>query len=189
MATSASRQPKTSPNTHTPPQPEADAVEAVAPKKKRSLLKIALLAILPLGGAGGGAWYFLQGAPANAAHTPATIKAVAVKREPAKPPVFVPLESFTVNLEHDDASSQYLQVGLSLKLTDETLVDAIKLHMPEIRNRVLLLLSSKKASEISTLAGKNELSAELKHAVAQSLAGDPTARALDSVLFTSFVIQ
>jgi flagellar FliL protein len=61
--------------------------------------------------------------------------------------------------------------------------------MPEIRNRVLLLLSSKKASEISTLAGKNELSAELKHAVAQSLAGDPTARALDSVLFTSFVIQ
>jgi flagellar FliL protein len=74
-------------------------------------------------------------------------------------------------------------------VSDSAVADAIKLHMPEVRNRVLLLLSGKRASEISTPEGKNTLSGELMREIVQPLAGSVPAPALDSVLFTSFVIQ
>jgi flagellar FliL protein len=167
-----------------------DAKEAAAPpKKKRSLLKILLLLALVLGGAGGGAWYFLKDDQSAANGKPGAAKAATAKAVPLKAPVFATLEPFTVNLQHEDASPQYLQVGLALKVADAVVVDAVKLHTPEIRNRVLLLLSGKKASEISTSEGKQSLSKELMREIGQPLAGSVPAAGIDSVLFTSFVIQ
>ena len=186
MAKSTSKDSRADPKAPVKSAPDTDAEAAVSPRKKRSVLKIALLLALLLGGAGGGAWYFLrEQPPANGKPgAPKTAKTV-----PAKPPVFVTLEPFTVNLQHDDASPQYLQVGLSLKVADAALTDAIKLHMPEIRNRVLLLLSSKKASDISTAEGKQLLSSELVREIGQPLAETAPAQSIDGVLFTSFVIQ
>ncbi|HRH12889.1 MAG TPA: flagellar basal body-associated protein FliL [Azonexus sp.] len=173
MANSTSKDPKAAPKDEEP--------APAAPGKKRLILIIALVLVVVLAGAGG-AWYFLKSPPPAADGKPDTSKT-------AKPPVFVPMEPFTVNLQHDDLSPQYLQVGLSLKVADSAVVDALKLHMPEIRNRVLLLLSSKKASDITTLEGKQALSAELMHEISQPLAGSAQAKGVESVLFTSFVIQ
>ena len=188
MATTATKQSRTTSKSPAQHEPDTVAEEAAPPaKKKRGLLKILLLVTLLLGAAGGGAWYFLGGQEPATPHKPGS--AASGKLVSSKPPVFVTLEPFTVNLQDDDASPQYLQVGLSLKLSDYKLVDAIKLHMPEIRNRVLLLLSSKKASEISTLEGKKALSAALLREVEQPLSGGAPLKGLDGVLFTSFVIQ
>jgi len=190
MATSATKQTKPATKAPPPPEPDTEPEESAAPvKKKRSLVKLALLLVLPLAAAGGGAWYFLRGQEPAAPTKPGAAKAATAKPVNTKPPVFVTLEPFTVNLQQDDAGPQYLQVGLALKATDESLVEAVKLHMPEIRNRVLLLLSSKKASEIASLEGKKTLSTDLTREIVQPLAGSAAARALDSVLFTSFVIQ
>lgn len=189
MATTATRQARTATKTRVPQGPDADAGEAAPPHSKtRSLSKILFLLALTLAAAGGG-WYFLQDQqPAPAAKTRGA-KAAAAKHDPSKPPVFVNLEPFVVNLLHADSSPQYLQVGLSLKVADEDLVDAIKLHMPEIRNRVLLLLSGKTAGEISTPDGKKTLATDLAREIVHPLAGRAPKRALESVLFTSFVIQ
>jgi len=188
MASTSTKQSRTT--TKAPARQAPDTVEEEAappPKKKRGLLKVLLLVTLLLGAAGGGAWFFLGSQQAATPQKPGT--AASAKRVLSKPPVFVALEPFTVNLQHDDGSPQYLQVGLSLKLDDDGLVDAIKLHMPEIRNRVLLLLSSKKASDISTLEGKKALSSQLLREIARPLSAGGPVKGLDSVLFTSFVIQ
>lgn len=201
MATSAQKQPKA--NAKAPVKHEPDAQEeTVAPRRKeRSMPVIMLLVLLlaMLGGAGGGAWYFLREPSAEEPDKPGVTKAglakaAASKAAPAKPvsskpPVFVPLDQFTVNLQPEDGAAQFLQVGLSIKVAENATGDTIKLHTPEIRNRVLLLLSGKKASEISSTAGKNSLSAELVREISQPLAGKVQAGAIDSVLFTSFVIQ
>lgn len=170
--------------------PEAETETPAAPPKKRRLLKILLPLLLLLGAGGGGAWYFLQDREAPAPGKAGAAKAAkAAKAVPAKPPVFVALEPFTVNLQHEDASPQYLQIGLALKVADLTIVEAVKLHTPEIRNRVLLLLSGKSARDISTVAGKQALSTELAREIGQPLAGSVPAAAINAVLFTSFVIQ
>jgi flagellar FliL protein len=190
MATSTTNQAKTAPKAAAKGHASAGAdgaEESPPPKKKSKLLIIILALVLLLGAGGGAAWYFFlrphpatdkEGAEKAAAHAAA-----------AKPPVFVTMEQFTVNLQHEDSSAQYLQVGLSLKTTDTGFVEAVKQHLPEIRSRVLLLLASKKASEIATSEGKKVLVEELKHEITQPLSGGEHPVVLDDVLFTSFVIQ
>lgn len=157
-------------------------VEAVAdesPKKKKGKLFPVLGILLVLGGAGGAAWYFAQSDAKPAEH----------KEEKPKPPVFVTLETFTVNLQADGGGEHYLQVGIDLKVTDLTVVDLVKLHMPEIRNGVLLLLSSQSAEQIASLEGKQKLSAEIQEQVNKPLNANATGKGVTGVFFTSFVIQ
>jgi len=168
--------------------PAAEA-SAPRPRKKRSAFKVVMLLALLSAAAGGGAWFFLQDSEASVPAKPGAAKAATGKAVPSKPPVFLALDSFTVNLQREDLAPQYLQVGLSLKVSDAKIVDEVKLRMPEIRNRVLLALANKKASEISTSEQKRSLSAELAHEISQPLAGSPAAKAVESVLFTSFVVQ
>ena len=162
------------------PAPEAEA--APPPKKKKRGLLITVVLLVVLGAGGAGAWFFLRGE-----HEAGAEKAEA-PREPEKPPVFHTLDSFTVNLQ-PEAGDQYLQVGLALKVKDSATVELLKARMPEIRNGVLLQLSSKRASEISTIAGKEKLSEEILAVVRKSLAPAAVQEQVQAVLFTSFVIQ
>lgn len=158
---------------------EAKAAEE-PPKKKKGKLFLILGILLVLGGAGGGAaWYFTQSDTKHGEH----------KEEKPKPPVFVTLETFTVNLQADGGGEHYLQVGIDLKVTDQSVVDLVKLHMPEIRNGVLLLLSSKNAEQIASLEGKQKLSMEIQEQVNKPLNAKATGKGVIGVYFTSFVIQ
>ena len=154
-----------------------EAAVDVPPKKKKGKLFLVLGVLLALGG--GAAWYFM----------PSDTKTAEHKEEKPKPPVFVTLETFTVNLQAEGGGEHYLQVGIDLKVADSAVVDLVKLHMPEIRNGVLLLLSSKSAEQISSLEGKQKLSAEIQEQVNKPLSAKAAGQGVTGVFFTSFVIQ
>ncbi|SEO48921.1 flagellar basal body-associated protein FliL [Nitrosovibrio sp. Nv6] len=142
--------------------------------KSSLILVIVSAALLLCAGAGGAAWYFNQ-----------------VRDEAAvmhKPPVFLSLDTFTVNLQGEH-NEQHLQTSLALKVEDIRTVDLIKLRMPEVRNRILLLLSGKEASQITAIDGKKKLAAELQVEINQLFNEGGAGHAVESVLFTSFVIQ
>jgi flagellar FliL protein len=131
------------------------------PGKSKKMLLIALIALVVIGAGGGGAyWYSTRGHASAPEHA---------KSEPAKPPVFISLETFTVNLQLEE-NPQFLQVGLSLKVKDAEVIEALKLYMPEVRNRILLLLSSRKASALLTVEGKQKLSVDIVTAINAVLA-------------------
>jgi len=149
-----------------------------AKKSKKKLVMMIGAAVLIAAGAGG-AWFFLgskqeAGAPA--------------KQEPPKPPVFIAMEPFTVNLQ-PEAGEQYLQVQFTLQMTDEKQVELIKMYMPLVRSRLLLLLSSKKPSEISTPEGKKKLQDEIVALIKQPFTPQSPPQGVTGVFFTSFVIQ
>lgn len=154
-----------------------EAVADTPPKKKKGKLFLVLGILLALGG--GAAWYFTSSGTKPAEHN----------EDKPKPPVFVTLETFTVNLQAEGGGEHYLQVGIDLKVADTTVVDLVKVHMPEIRNGVLLLLSSKSAEEIANLEGKQKLSAEIQEQVNKPLNAKATGKGVTGVFFTSFVIQ
>ena len=158
------------------------AEEAVEPvRKSKKKLVIILAALLLLGGGGGGAaWYFMGHKTTDGAKH--------AKVEAPKPPVFVVLEPFTLNLQSDGAD-QFLQVAFTLQAASTEEVDAIKTYMPQVRSRLLLLLSSKRASEINTPAGKKALGAEIAAAVNQPFTPGGKKQEVSDVFFTSFVIQ
>lgn len=152
------------------------AAERPRPKRRRrTVLVLAGSALIATGGAG--AWYVLQEEPGAQA-----------AQQQNKPPLFLPLEPFTVNLQ-PETGDQYLQVGLIVAAKDGAAVDAVKLQMPEIRNRLLLLLSSKRASEISTVPGKQRLSAEIMAEIRESVGLEPLREQITAVYFSAFVIQ
>jgi flagellar FliL protein len=130
----------------------AEAEAATPPPKKRAFnWKLPVIALCVIGAAGGGAYWWMH-RPHDAARE--------VKAESVKPPQFMPLETFTVNLKLED-NPQFLQVGLTLKVSDALVIEALKLHMPEVRDSVLLLLSSQKASVLLTLEGKRKLATDI----------------------------
>lgn len=139
--------------------------EAAAPKKKGKLLIISIAAVVVLGAGGGGAWFFLKPSDPNAVHA-----------APPKPAVFMALEQFTVNLVPQDGQQQYLQAGLTLKLGEKVKEESVKEKMPEIRDRILMVLSAKKASDVLSVAGKQKLAKEIVAAV-QSVIGITDAKA------------
>lgn len=155
-----------------------EAAEAAPPRRSKKKLFIIvgmLVALLAAGGAA--AWFFLGG------------DSQAVERtdeEPAKPPVYLALETFTVNL-HD--SEQFLQIDLTLQATEQTEVDTIKLHMPRVRSRLLSLLSSKHPDELMSPEDKKKLTAEIMAQVKQPFEPKGKPQQIEDVLFTSFVIQ
>jgi flagellar FliL protein len=180
MATSAPRTaPKAGPKSVAAPEPVA---EAPAPKKsKKKLIFLVVAALIVVGGAGGGAWYFMRGnAPEGAAKE--------AKSEPAKLPVFVTMEPFTVNLQ-SETGDQFLQVNFTLQVPDAAQEELLKSFMPQIRSRLLFLLSSKKASEISSVEGKKKLTEEIITTVNQPFTPKGAPQNVSNVFFTSFVIQ
>lgn len=126
-----------------------DEEAPVKPKGKRLLLVV--LALLVLGALGGAAWYFISGSK----HGDDKPK----EKVPVKA-VFMDLEPFTVNLQREE-TDQYLQVGISLKLPSSKLEEEIQMHLPEIRSRLLFLLSSKRPSELVPTSGKKKLAHDI----------------------------
>lgn len=167
--------------------PPADPPSEKKPKKK-SRLPMMIMLLVTLGGGGAGAWYFLKSeAPAVAAGAAAApVTAAPVQSE--KPPVFHNLDQFTVNLQPENGD-QFLQVALVIKVKDPATAEAIKARAPEIRNRILLLLSGKRASEISTVAGKETLSEEIMAEVKKPLSPESVQQQVVAVYYGAFVIQ
>ncbi|MBA3023904.1 MAG: flagellar basal body-associated FliL family protein [Gammaproteobacteria bacterium] len=134
-----------------PAAPAAPAEGAPAPAKSNKLL-IIVIGLLVLVMAGGAGWYFTQSKAPAEEHA-----AEAHKPEPVLEPKFIPLgEKFTVNLQREEGD-QYLQAGITLKILDPELELKIKNAMPEIRSKLLFLLSSKKPSELVSSEGKTIL--------------------------------
>jgi flagellar FliL protein len=164
-------------------KPAADAAEGTPKKGKGKLLIIIVAAVVLLAGGGGAAWYFMHAK--KAAHDGQ--EEAKHEAEPAKPPVFVKLEPFTVNLAAE-GEEHMLQTDIELKVADAKATDNIKAHMPEVRNALLLLLSSKTADTLATAEGKQKLSAEVKARINKELHVKED-EGVSGVFFTSFVIQ
>jgi flagellar FliL protein len=162
--------------------PKAEAAPAAGGSKKK-LLIIIIAAVVVLAGGGAGAFFFMHG-KADAAPEGKHKKAAV----PAGPPVFVPIDPFTVNLQPENGE-QYLQTAFTLQVASLEQVELIKDNMPKVRSRLLLLLSSKKASEINTPEGKKKLADDIMAQVKAPFEDKGEPQEVTDVLFTSFIIQ
>jgi flagellar FliL protein len=184
-----------------------EAGEEAPPKKKSKLLLFIIVGVLLLVFAGGGAAFFLmKKKPAEDADSEddgghaVKKEAKADKEHPPKPPTYLKLETFTTNLtpEVPEQQAQYIQVVVELRVPEPADAELLKGYMPELRDKVLRLLTSKKPSQLTTLEGKDALSTEIR-GTANRLVNPPKKgkdgkltdpdEPVQSVLFSSFIIQ
>lgn len=199
-----------------------DDVEATVPKKpgKKKMLIIGIaIAVLLAGGAGAGAIVWKKKrAAAEAAAEAAANGAEGETAEPAAhaahkdehkgPPAFLPLDPFVVNLA-DRESDRYMQIGITLELSDSKFADQLKAYMPAIRNGVLMVLAQKSSQDLLSRNGKEKLASEIMREAVRPLGieleGDDNSKAdkteekgtktsledspVRHVHFSSFIIQ
>ena len=162
---------------------QADTTAPSAPKpgkKKKLLLIVIALTLLALGGTAA-AYIMLSNRSADPAQA-------AAKPPPKKKPVFVDLDTFTVNLRAPD-DDRFLQVKLVAAVRDAASGEAMKAMMPAVRNEILLLLSSKIAEDLGSREGKEALANEIVVAANRLLAGTPAENAVEAVNFTHLIVQ
>ena len=177
----------------------AEGAAEAPPKKSKKMLIIILAAVLVIVLAGGGAAFFLL----KKSDDHAEDGEVAAEKESAKKkkgekeavPVYIPMEPFTVNLV-PETGDQYLQVTINVEAEDAAVGEKMKIHMPKLRNKIMLILSSKKPSEIAPREGKEQLANEIKESINSVIGGGEPAKGkktvedpVKEVLFTSFIIQ
>jgi len=160
--------------------PDSPVTPPARKKRAGKLIRISIALVAAIG-AGGGGWFYLQHKNADAKAAPAV--------QPKKQPVFLPIDQFTVNVP-GGGGEHFLQIAFSLEVVDSKTADAIKLQLPIIRGRLLMLLASKAVEDLSNTAGKQKLIGEiLVEARAPLPAGETPTKGVENVHFSAFVIQ
>ena len=153
-----------------------DAEEKQSPNKSK--LKLIIIAVVVLLIGAGGIYGYSK-----------YDKGKKEKAEPtkeAKVSIVCPLNSFVVNLQDNTGvGKRYLKITMQLKVGKEEDKLLIENNNAQIRDTVLLLLSSQSLKEINTMEGKLELKQTLLSRMNQIL-GNSIIR---GIYFTEFVVQ
>jgi len=167
---------------------EKSADKDKSAKSRNPVLITALVGVLAAGAAGGGVWYF-----AGQKHDDSA--AGGEDKKPAKAAIPAPAQyfaldpAFVVNLSGPANGPRFLQIEVQLMTRDPAALEAIKLHAPAIRARLLMLFSQVEPAQIADRAGKEKLQADALAEVRRLLKAETGKDGADELLFTSFVTQ
>jgi len=157
---------------------------AKAKGRKRSIM-IPLLLIVTVAAcsvAGYAVWRMIK-KPADATETTA-------KKQPPAAPMFFALDTFTVNLVNATSDAdRVLYIGFTLRLPDEETRRRMNEYLPEVRSRLLLLLSRQNASTLMSEQGKQDLMTQIKQVLAAPLVEGQPPQVVNDVLFTAFILR
>lgn len=165
---------------------EAPAEESSGGSKKK-LIIIILLVLVVLGAGGGAAAFFLMGGEDEVAEDEVVEEVV---EEPEIPAEYIKLKpEFVVGFQVG-TRQRFVQTSIEVMTRQQTVVDALELHAPMIRNEVIRIISNQDFSVLRTGEGRLALQQELKKAlttIVKTEAGSEDG--VEAVLFTNFVMQ
>ncbi|WP_353614326.1 flagellar basal body-associated protein FliL [Mangrovibacter phragmitis] len=156
-----------------------DTVTKGKGSKRKIWIPLLVLITLAACAVAGYSYWRMQQAPAgNTAH--------AEPPPPPPAPVFFPLDTFTVNLGNAD---RVLYIGITLRLKDEATRQRISDFLPEVRSRLLMLLSRQDANVLATDEGKQKLMEAIKQTLAPPLVPGQPQQVVTDVLYTAFILR
>jgi flagellar FliL protein len=94
------------------------------------------------------------------------------------------LKTFVVNLA-DPGGKRYLRVGIVLSFKNANLTKELEDKLPQVRDKILMILPSKTFEDIKTSAGKKALKAEILNGLNSFL----KQGRISNLYFEEFVVQ
>ena len=160
--------------------------EDITPKKpkagKRGLIKYVILGVIAFMFIGGVFYGYKVFSRKDAGHEAGGRK----KNEEAKnePGHMIPLDPFVINLA-DTNEVKYLKITINLEADSEAVKEEATNRMPQIRDTILMLMTSKTSEDVKDVGGKLKLQDEIVSRINHYFSkGKVTA-----VYFTEFVMQ
>ncbi|GAB4361646.1 MAG: flagellar basal body-associated FliL family protein [Deltaproteobacteria bacterium] len=167
--------------------------------KKKGKAKLLIIAVLVLAVGGGAAWYFKVHRAAAKESGEKTAQAGEKgessghgehgahgekEGEGGPKTLYYKLEPFILNLADID-SNRYLKVSVSLEFDTPSSMEEAERRVPQIRDSMILLMSSLTYGDIHSVAGKITLQSEIQNRLNSILQPGAVKR----VYFTDFVVQ
>jgi flagellar FliL protein len=153
----------------------------------KGVMKWIVLAVLivVLGGGGFAGWSYMNRPQEKSQKGGGAEKAREARKEETVKEI-CPLDSFIVNLmDKATVTKRYLKVTMSLEVRGPEIKLKIDRDKTQLRDTIILLLSSQGFQDISTVEGKLGLKQEILSRVNQILGQGAVTR----VYFTEFVVQ
>ncbi|MEW6271529.1 MAG: flagellar basal body-associated FliL family protein [Thermodesulfobacteriota bacterium] len=164
----------------------AAAAEGAASRKGKGKLVLLLVAVLALGGAGAAAFLLglVPGGKAPAGGHGAAEEGAASAGAHGAGGAMRPLDPFLANLA-DESGTRYLKMTLQVEFAGPEPPGQLDARMPQIRDVILTLVTSKTFADIRTPDGKERLREDVIDRMNHVLQAD----AVKSVYFTEFIVQ
>lgn len=106
-----------------------------------------------------------------------------------QPAIYYPMKpEFTTNYTVR-GRQRYLQLHVTLMLRDRDVVSALELHMPALRNTMVMLLRNQDYQELQTPEGKELLRQQALLKIQEVLEKEIGKPGIEQVLFTNMVLQ
>ncbi len=168
-------------------------------KKKKPLLLIIIAVVVLLAG-GGGAFFMLGGSEdaeaiaegsedATATGTESESESESEEETVSKEAIYFSLDpAFVVNFQ-GKGRVRFLQVNIDGLTREAGIKEEVTKHLPQIRNNIVLLLSSKTYEDLSTPEGKGKVRSEILVEIQKIMESETGKTAVENIFFTSFVIQ
>ena len=168
-----------------------DVPSPAAPTEGKGKLKLIIFVVLGLllavGVSVGATIYLMSHGEAEAPAKDESGGETAPKRQAAIYEVLAP--AFIVNFANAGGRQRYMQVSVAMMSRDQAALDALKEHMPLLRNQLVMLFSSQDFATLATPVGQEMLRQQATASV-QALAQKEIGKlAIEQVLFTNFVLQ
>ncbi|WPX15877.1 flagellar basal body-associated protein FliL [Pseudomonas sp. 10S4] len=162
----------------------AAAVKDPATKGKLKLITAIVVAVLlAIGLSVGATWYFM--------HSAASKPAVVADTAPAgkQPAVFEPMAPAFVANYNQNGRQRYMQVSITMQGRNQADLDALKVHMPVIRNNLVMLFSGQDFATLATPVGQEMLRQKATASVQEVAQKELGKVVIEQLLFTNFVLQ
>ncbi|RMQ44959.1 Flagellar basal body-associated protein FliL [Pseudomonas cichorii] len=164
---------------------KSEEVKDPASKGKLKLIIVAVVALLLAVGLSVGATWFIMHKSASAPDPAAVAAAANVK--PAA--VFEPLTpAFVVNF-NANGRQRYMQVSITMLARNAADMEALKVHMPVIRNNLVMLFASIPFESLATPIGQEMLRQKATASIQEVAQKELGKTVIEQLLFTNFVLQ
>lgn len=149
-------------------------------------------AVLLLGGVAGGAAYFMLGGKGESkAGEPPNADGSAQDPVAAtdKTPIYHGLDPDFVIAFQDPKKVRFLKASIEVMVYDQDVIDDLKLHMPAVRDAVLLLFSTQKEENLMSVEGKEAFRAQILEKIRSTLERLTGRPGVEAIYFSNFVMQ
>ena len=173
-----------------PKPPAAEGGEKTGGKGKLKLIILIVVALLLAVGLSVGATLFFLGKDKGVEDEAAAEESASETAPPVKQPAIYEAiaPAFIANYNYQ-GRQRYMQVSVALMARNQAELDALKVHLPLVRNRLVMLFSGQDFGALMTPVGKEMLRSQAT-AVVQELAQKETGKTVvEQVLFTNIVLQ
>lgn len=164
---------------------KSDEPKDPASKGKLKLIIIAVVALLLAVGLSVGATWFIMH-KSESAPDPAAAAAVTDAKPVA---VYEPLTpAFVVNF-NANGRQRYMQVSITMLSRNAADMEALKAHMPVIRNNLVMLFAGIPFESLATPVGQEMLRQKATASIQEVAQKELGKTVIEQLLFTNFVLQ